>query len=116
MPTIEYSLFRVKFVRPRQGSFLHDDLTPSQLLLAAISEKPSAELRKGFNWHIGNIKMFGMAAGYFAFGRTTTASIEKFDVASGNFVEEQLEQSPYTHCVFDASIGFLGIAKKSNLS
>ena len=107
MPTIEYSLFRVKFVRPRQGSFLHDDLTPSQLLLAAISEKPSAELRKGFNWHIGNIKMFGMAAGYFAFGRTTTASIEKFDVASGNFVEEQLEQSPYTHCVFDASIGFL---------
>jgi hypothetical protein len=31
-------------------------------------------------------------------------------------VEEELEESPYTHCVFDARIGFIGIAKKSSLS
>lgn len=116
MPSIEYSLFRVKFVRPRQSSFLHDNLTPKELLLACIQEKPSAELRQGYNWHIGNIQMFSQTTGYFAVGRTTTSTIEKFDSESGNFVEEELEESPYTHCVFDASIGFLGIAKKPNLS
>lgn len=116
MSSIEYSLFRVKMVRPHQTSFLHDDLTPRDLFLRAVLEKPSGELRKGFHWHIGNVQMFGDFNGYFAAGRTTTSTVEKFDESSSNFVEEELEESPYTHCVFDASIGILGIAKKLNLS
>ncbi|WP_323012266.1 hypothetical protein [Castellaniella sp.] len=116
MPSIEYSLFRVKMVRPHQASFLHDELTPRDILLQAILEKPSSELRKGYHWHIGNIQMFDQFTGYFAAGRTTTSTIEKFDEETSNFVEEELEASPYTHCVFDAAIGFLGIAKKPNLS
>lgn len=86
------------------------------MLLIAIKEKPSAELRKGYKWHIGNVQMFSNETGYLAFGRTTTSTIEKFDTVSGNFVEEELEESPYTHCVFDSGIGFIGIAKKTNLS
>lgn len=116
MPSVEYSLFRVKMVRPHQSSFLHDELTPRDLLLKAILEKPSGELRKGFHWHIGNIQMFDEFTGYFAAGRTTTSTIEKFDEKTSNFVQEELEESPYTHCVFDAAIGFVGIAKKPNLS
>ncbi len=116
MSSIEYSLFRVKMVRPHQTSFLHDDLAPRDLFLRAILEKPSGELRKGFHWHIGNVQMFGDFTGYFAAGRTTTSTVEKFDESSLNFVEEELEESPYTHCVFDASIGIIGIAKKLNLS
>jgi hypothetical protein len=116
MSSVEYNLFRVKFIRPKQSSFLHLDWTPQQVMLACVEQKPSAELRKGFDWHIGNIQMFSSSSGYFAFGRTTTSTIEKFDIISGNFVEEQLESSPYTHCVFDAAIGFIGIAKKPNLS
>lgn len=116
MPTIEYSLFRVKMVRPHQSSFLHDDLPPRDILLRAILEKPSGELRKGIEWHIGNIKMFSDYTGYFAAGRTTVSTIEKFNTESGDFVEEELEASPYTHCVFDARIGFVGIAKKPTLS
>lgn len=116
MSSIEYSLFRVKMVRPHQTSFLHDDLAPRDLLLRAILERPSGELRKGFHWHIGNVQMFGDFTGYFAAGRTTTSTVEKFDELSSNFVEEELEESPYTHCVFDASIGIIGIAKKLNLS
>jgi hypothetical protein len=115
MAAIEYSLFRVKFIKPRQTSFLHDDLTPQHLLLAAIDERPSAELRVGYEWHIGNLRSFSKSTGYFAIGRTTISTIEMFDSSSGNFVEEELEESPYTHCVFDAAIGFIGIAKKPNL-
>lgn len=116
MPTIEYSLFRVKFIRPSQNSFLHEDLTPGQMLLSAIEEKPSAELRKGFQWHIGNVQMFSDVTGYFAVGRTTKSTVEKFDIQTGNFIEEEQEESPYTHCVFDAAVGFIGIARKPNLS
>lgn len=116
MASIEYSLFRVKFVRPAQKSFLDDQLTPHQIFLEAIDERPSAELRTGFVWHVGNIEKFTSDTGYFAVGRTTNSTIEKYDSDTGNFVEEELEQSPYTHCVFDARIGLLGIAKKSGLT
>jgi hypothetical protein len=116
MTTIEYSLFRAKFIRPTQTSFLHKDLTPGQLFLAALEERPTAELRKGYIWHIGNIRYFSKNTGYFAIGRTTNSTIEKFDEETGNFVEEELESSPYTHCVFDAQIGFIGIAKKMTLA
>ena len=101
MPSVEYSLFRVKMVRPHQSSFLHDELTPRDLLLKAILEKPSGELRKGFQWHIGNIQMFDEFTGYFAAGRTTTSTIEKFDEETSNFVEEELEDRPFALGQFD---------------
>jgi hypothetical protein len=116
MASIEYSLFRAKFIRSQQTSFLHADLTPRDIMMKAIAQRPSSELRKGYHWHIGNLSMFSEYSGYFAIGRTTTSTIEKFDEVTGDFIEEELEESPYTHCVFDAKIGFFGIAKKPNLS
>ena len=115
MSYIEYCLFRVKFIRPSQRSFFHDDLTPGQLLLNAIRERPSAARRSRI-WHIGNIETFSEQTGYFAVGRTTKTTNAKYDEESGNFVEEDFETSPYTHCVYDAHVGFLGIAKNSRLA
>lgn len=116
MGTIEYSLFRIKMIKPKQRSFLHEDLLASEFLLRAIAERPAWEVREGFVWHLGNLHMLSELAGYFAIGRTTTSTIEKFDERTGNFVEEELEASPYTHCVFDASVGFVGIARKATLA
>jgi hypothetical protein len=116
MQSVEYSLFRVKFIKPTQKSLFNENITPKELLKSAVLQKPSAELRAGYHWHIGNVQLFNDSRGYFAIGRTTVSSIEKFDEISGNFVEEETEESPYTHCVFDSSIGFIGIAKKPNLS
>lgn len=116
MASIEYSLFRAKFIKPSQASLFHPDLTPEALFLRALEERPSGELRKGYIWHIGNLQYFSNSTGYFAVGRTTTSTIEKFDDLTGNFIIEELEESPYTHCVFDAHIGFVGIAKKASLA
>ncbi|MDD2659670.1 MAG: hypothetical protein PHY54_08325 [Methylococcales bacterium] len=116
MASIEYSLFRAKFIKPRQTSLLHTDLTPQDLFLQALIERPSGELRKGYIWHIGNIQYFSQTTGYFAVGRTTNSTIEKFDDSTGDFVKEELEESPYTHCVFDARIGFIGIARRASLA
>lgn len=117
MQTIEYHLYRVKFVRPLQVSIFHDNnLTSQEMMLLSIHSKPSAEVKRGNQWHIGNVKLFSKTSGYFAVGRTTLSTIEKFDLDSGNFVEEELEKSPYTHCVFNAAIGLIGIAKKLSLA
>jgi hypothetical protein len=111
MASIEYSLFRAKFIRPSQASLFQSNLTSTVLFLQALEERPSAELRRDYIWHIGNIRHFSEHTGYFTVGRTTNSTIEKFDDITGDFVEEELEASPYTHCVFDARIGFVGIAK-----
>ena len=117
MASIEYNLFRVKFIKPRQMRlFGPEDPTVQDLFLKSLEERPSSESRSGFVWHISNLRLYSPSTGYFAVGRTTSGTIEKFDKASGNFVEERLETSPYTHCVFDASIGFVGIAKKASLA
>lgn len=116
MASIEYSLFRAKFIRPSQTSLFDMDVTPRNLFLSALEERPSDEPRTGYVWHIGNIQYFSDSTGYFAVGRTTNSTVEKFDDLTGNFIEEVLEESPYTHCVFDARIGFIGIAKKPSLA
>jgi hypothetical protein len=116
MAIIEYSLFRVKFVLPRQQSWLHYHVTPRDIFLASLKARPDSQVREGYTWHIGNVRFISPTAGYFAIGRTTRSTIEKYDATTGNFAEEELETSPYTHCVFDAEIGFVGIAKKTSLS
>nr|WP_128081148.1 hypothetical protein [Acetobacter persici] len=70
---------------------------------------------KIFRWHIGNLKYFSNYTGYFAFGRTTRGKVEKFDETQAEFLEEEQDESPYTHCVFDAEIGLVAIAGKYSL-
>src|SRR5262245_28460283 len=109
MSRIEYSLFRAKFVTNPQGNLFPKHKSPKDILLQAIEEKPSIQLRAGYEWHIGNVELFSAHEGYFAVGRTTNATVEKFDEATGNFVVEELETSPYTHAVFNSKIGFLAV-------
>jgi hypothetical protein len=116
MAIVEYCLFRVKFILPNQSSWFHYPVSRVDVFLSSLEEKPDSQVRVGYRWHIGNVTLFSKSSGYFAIGRTTRSSFEKFDAATGNFVEEELETSPYTHCVFDAEIGFVGIAKKPSLS
>ena len=115
----EYHLYRAKFIKPAQSSFLHDaDTTPTLLLLQSLTEKPSAEFRESFVWHIGNLTGIEneATAGYFAIGRITTATIPKFDPLSGNFGDKEDDTSPYTFVVYDAKIGLMAIRKKSALA
>ena len=116
MATIEYFLYRVKLLLPRQLRLGDEPVSRAQLFVRALKERPGLQKHRGGTWHVGNLEMYSDAEGYFAIGRTTHSTIEKFDVTTGNFVEEELEASPYTHAVFDAEIGFVGIANKTSLS
>lgn len=116
MQSVEYSLFRVKFINPMQKDFFVKNISSSEWLKIIINSKPSCNLKKNYYWHLGNVNFFSDDSGYFAVGRTTVSSIEKFDKETRNFTEEEAESSPYTFCVFNTSLGLIGIAKKSNLS
>lgn len=112
----EYYLYRVKFIKPAQMSLLGRNLTSASLFLSSIDDKPEFMLAKGGEWHLGNIEHYEEGTGSFAVGRTTKTTVERFDKASGNFIDHLDDSSPYTVIVFDSKIGLLGITKKSKLA
>lgn len=95
---------------------MHDDRTASDIFQDSIGERPTMVFKEKYKWHIGNIESFDPVSGSFALGRTTKTTLSKFDQETGNFIEEVFEDSPYTYCVYDLSVGFVAIAKKSKLA
>ena len=121
MPLIDYSLYRAKFIKPNQRNLFADapqtdDLQSWEFFLRAIEERPTAQLKEGYIWHIGKIELFTEHTGTFKIGRTALGTVEKFDELSGDFLEEEQETSPYTHCVFDVGLALIGIARKACLA
>ncbi|MDB9741394.1 hypothetical protein OAB00_00925 [Akkermansiaceae bacterium] len=118
MTTIEFSLYRIKFIRPIQSDIMHNnDLTPQDFFISALKEKPSYELKAGSVWHIGNLEFYeNDLTGTFAVGRTSKSKQEQYDEQSKDFIDSSTSESPYTTCYFNTDIGFLVIGKKNNLS
>lgn len=111
----EFYLFRIKVYLSQQYG-LFENQGRRGVLQEALEEKPSAELRKGYVWHVGNLAHVEANGLYFALGRTTRALIERFDEEQGNFVEENFETSPYTHVFLDFHYQVLVLAKKTRLA
>lgn len=117
MATTEFSLFRIKFIKPAQKSFLHDeDKTPGDYFKAALEDRPSMEHNKLYVWHIGNLEYFSESSGHFAVGRTSKKTVDLYDDGTKNFIEVDHKESPYAHCLFDSQIGIVVIAKNTSLS
>ena len=110
-----FQLFRSKVYPPTQAS-LFAVPNPEEALRHAIESKPSSQLRRGFDWHIGNVEYIDTHAVYFALGRTTKSIVELFDEDTGDFVEQEFETSPYTHAFFDFERQVCAIAAKARLA
>jgi hypothetical protein len=111
---IEFQLFRVKVFFPEQMSLLEPPRSRSEILREVIESKPEAQLRRGIQWHIGNVEEVGTNALYFRVGRTTTSTLEFFE--DGKFADQLFETAPYTHAVIDLPSEVCVIAKKPQLS
>lgn len=111
---IRFQLFRLRlFKRP---TLFNQDVDRLELLEKVINERPSAELRKGYWWHIGNVEVIDNVGAYFALGRTTKAIVELYDTESRNFVIDEHAESPYTHAYIDFHLQVLAIAYKPRLA
>lgn len=119
MSTVEYSLFRVKMIRSKQRQMFADsDLTPGELFVAALQEQPALRVRTNV-WKVANVERFDDGTnllGRFAIGTIKSSRFEVLDRTTGDFVEAEFETAPYTYCLFDASIGLIGVAKKQTLA
>ncbi|WP_369601631.1 hypothetical protein AAIA72_01200 [Hahella sp. SMD15-11] len=109
-------LFRIKVQKSGQGVLFGEEMEPSKFLIKVISSKPSAELREGYIWHIGNVVFIEDEGLLFAAGRTTKKSKELYDENEKNFLEVEDEESPFTYVYYDPKFGFLAIEPKSKLS
>lgn len=116
MPTVEYQLYRKKFIKPSQVDLFRQELSARAMLENGLAEKPSIALRKSNVWHIGNVEYFDDGEGRFAIGRTTLTTVEKFDTETGNFTELIDDSGSYTFVYFDSKLGLLGIGKKSRVA
>ena len=112
----EFHLYRAKFIRPTQISFLHDEVTPTSLFVLSLNAKPYAQFRKDYTWHIANLKGFDLFTGRFAVGRSSQTSIPKLNASSGDFEDTEADTSPYTFVVYDATLGIIAIQKESQLT
>lgn len=96
--------------------FFYENVSPRDMFIHLVNDKPSTTMKDGVRWHLGNVGSFDEDNGYFAIGKTTKSTIQKYDDVAGNFIEEDFESSPYAYCIFNVHIGFLGIPKKLSLS
>lgn len=91
-------------------------IDPSTLLRTSLSEVPTAELRKGQIWRIGNLKMIDETGAYFAFGRMRKSAIERFDIERAILLQEMTPTAPYTHVLLDVGLQVAAIAAESKLA
>lgn len=54
---LQFQLFKVRIQRPGQLRLFDDPArAPRDIILEVVRSKPSAQLRRGYTWHIGNIE------------------------------------------------------------
>ena len=111
-----FYLFRLKAIRSKQSPLFKSDVTRREFIEALLEEKPSAEIRAGYVWHIGNVRKIKKDGLIFAVGRTTKSNKEQFDETSGDFKEIIDVESPFTYAVYDSKYSVIAIALKTKLS
>jgi hypothetical protein len=111
---VDLNLFRIKTFLP---PLFAEQLTPPAAVRRAIEEKPTAVVGvRGGRWHIGNVQPLDDNGLYFALGRTSRATVQLLDPATGDFLDAERETAPYTHVVLDVPTEVCAIARKANLA
>lgn len=111
---VRFQLFRLRlFLKP---SLFNQDVDRVEILREIIFQKPSAELRKGYWWHVGNVQQLQRDGAYFALGRTTSSTVELYNPETRDFIVDEHRESPYTHVFIDFPLQVLAIGSKHRLS
>lgn len=109
-------LYRLKAIRLEQSLLFAENVSRREFIFNLLVSKPSEELRSGYIWHIGNVSEVSADGLMFAVGRTTIASQEKYDQDTGDFIEVDDEESPFTFAFYDQTLGVLGLSSKYKLA
>ena len=113
---LKFQLFRIKIYPLQQRKLFEPDMEKHEMLRKLIDSLPSAELRKGMTWHLGNLTRIDDKGLYFRVGRTSKSTLEIYDKDKGSFLDQEFPTAPYTHVVVDLYLEICAIAHKSTLS
>ena len=111
-----FHLYRIKIERYKDQPLFSENIVAGKEILKAIERKPSAELRKGQTWHIGNVQSVDNNGYVFALGKTAMVTREVYDDTRGDFLDEPGEDAPYTHVAIDIALQVCAIAHKSKIA
>lgn len=109
-------VLRIKCEGLPQGDLLRSRSDPSVIITRSIEAKPTADVGRGSEWHIGNVKALDEGGTSFAMGRTQAVTTQQFDEASHDFIEEEAMRAPFTFGVFDPELQVCGVIRKSGVS
>lgn len=111
---LEFQLFRLKVYPTKQGKLFGEVKNPPEILRDIVLSKPTVEIKKGINWHIGNVTEVDENGIYFRLGRISKSKLEI--LKNENFVDQQIETAPNTHVLLDVKLELCAIAKEPKIS
>lgn len=112
--THSFTLFRVQLHKPQQLPLLAGEMKESEILRAALLEKPWDEVR-GHVWRVGNVDEISDDAMVFFIGKEQPTTFGTVG-ADGDFHEAEAVVAPNTLVVVDLHYQLLAIAHRVQLS
>lgn len=109
-------VLRVKCEGLPQGDFLRATSDPAVIITKSIEAKPTADVGRGSEWHIGNVKALEEGGVSFAMGRNKAVTTQQFDENTHDFIEEEAMRAPFTFGVFDPDLQVCGVIRKVGVS
>lgn len=109
-------IVRIRCETLAQGDFLKAEREPAAIITEALLARPTANVGRGSEWHIGHSEELPNDGVIFQMGRTVSGTAPQFDVEKHSFFEAEVERAPYTIGVFDQRHQTAGIIKKSGVS
>jgi len=109
-------VLRIKCESLAQADFFGVTRDPVDIITRSFEAKPTADVGRGSEWHIGNVEPVEQSAIGFAMGRTQAVKSPQFDSVSHNFLEEEAMRAPFTIGVFDKDTQTCGIIRKTGVS
>jgi len=110
-----FQLFKMRLVQRRDGTLFDREFDRVSILSRAIESLPTLQVRKGYLWRLGSVRKIGKSDYYFAIGRTHSQTVGQFNEETGEFIEQELQESPFTHVVLDANLQLFAISANYSL-
>lgn len=68
------------------------------------------------SWHIGNIETLDATGLYFRLGKMSRRTLPMLDSITGDFIEQEFANAPYTHVLLDWDLELCALARNPILS
>jgi hypothetical protein len=109
-------IVRIRCEPLSQRDFFDKPRSATSIISDAIRERPTAEVGRGSEWHIGTTEMIDEDGLIFQMGRVRAVTTPQFDETALRFFEADGERAPFTWAVYDMRNQVCGILRRNGVS